>query len=74
MATPPTPHSHSDTLLTCVNNLVARGGIEPPTFRFSGGVPAYTNVFQLVRLVPMSLIGPVGPYDPPVWPHIGRME
>jgi hypothetical protein len=21
----------------CVNNLVARGGIEPPTFRFSGG-------------------------------------
>jgi hypothetical protein len=24
-------------LLNCVNNLVARGGIEPPTFRFSGG-------------------------------------
>ena len=24
---------------------VARGGIEPPTFRFSGGIVAYTNVF-----------------------------
>ena len=29
---------------------VARGGIEPATFRFSGGVPAYINVFQLVRV------------------------
>ena len=31
--------------------LVARGGIEPPTFRFSGGVLAYANVFQLVKPV-----------------------
>jgi hypothetical protein len=53
--------------------LVARGGIEPPTFRFSGGLAAYTNMFQLVKLVQMRLIGPVGPYDLPVWPHIGRM-
>jgi hypothetical protein len=30
--------------------VVARGGIEPPTFRFSGGVVAYTNVFQLVTV------------------------
>ena len=37
MAAPPAPHSHSDTLLTCVNDLVARAGIEPATFRFSGG-------------------------------------
>jgi len=29
---------------------VARGGIEPPTFRFSGGVLAYTNVFQLATV------------------------
>src|ERR1700730_18809389 len=29
--------------------LVARAGIEPATFRFSGGVAAYTYVFQLVR-------------------------
>ena len=28
---------------------VARAGIEPATFRFSGGVRAYTNVFQPVR-------------------------
>jgi hypothetical protein len=40
--------------------LVARGGIEPPTFRFSGGVPAYTNVFQLVK--------------PGQRPSIGRVE
>ncbi len=37
MAAPRAPHSHADTLLTCINNVVARGGIEPPTFRFSGG-------------------------------------
>jgi hypothetical protein len=37
MTAPPAPHSPSDTRLTCVNNVVARGGIEPPTFRFSGG-------------------------------------
>jgi hypothetical protein len=30
-------------------SFVATGGIEPPTFRFSGGVVAYPKVFQLVR-------------------------
>ena len=28
----------------------ARAGIEPATFRFSGGVAAYANVFQLVSM------------------------
>ncbi len=69
MAAPPAPHSHSDTLLTCVNNLVARGGIEPPTFRFSGGVLAYTNVFQLVRPDYTLPAGRTGPPGPQVWPH-----
>jgi hypothetical protein len=31
--------------------LVARGGIEPPTFRFSGGLRRYTVVFSLVKPV-----------------------
>jgi hypothetical protein len=30
-----------------LNCSVARAGIEPATFRFSGGVVAYTDVFQL---------------------------
>ena len=66
----PRPHFNA---LTSINNVVARGGIEPPTFRFSGGLGSYIRVFLLVRLAQMPLIGPVGPYDPPVWPHIGRM-
>ena len=33
-----------------LGSTVARGGIERPTFRFSGGVMAYTNVFQLVKV------------------------
>jgi len=46
---------------------------QPVIFRFSDGIISYINVFRLVRLVQTPLIGPVGPYDPLVWPHIGRM-
>ena len=36
--------------------MVARAGIEPATFRFSGGVGAYTLVFLLVTLVRVKRI------------------
>ena len=35
---------------TCLVELVARGGIEPPTFRFSDGTDCGTSPFVLVRL------------------------
>jgi hypothetical protein len=73
MAAPPAPHSHSDTLLTCINNVVARGGIEPPTFRFSGGFLACTDVFQLVRPDARPAFGRVGLVGLARWPHVGPM-
>jgi hypothetical protein len=36
--------------MTSVNTLVARGGIEPPTFRFSGGGEVRSKTFVLVKL------------------------
>lgn len=74
MAAPPAPHSHSDTLLTCVNDPVARDGIEPSTFRFSGGVLAYTNVFQPVRPGTRPAFGRVGSVGLARWPHVGPMR
>lgn len=54
--------------------LVARGGIEPPTFRFSGGVLAYTNVFQPVRPEAQPAFGRVGSVGLARWPHVGPMR
>ncbi len=54
--------------------VVARGGIEPPTFRFSGGGAAYTNVFQPVRPGARPAFGRVGSIGLARWPHIGPMR
>ena len=35
----------------CSSRLVARGGIEPPTFRFSGGSPPEQVPFALVNVL-----------------------
>jgi hypothetical protein len=59
--------------VSCVGALVARAGIEPATFRFSGGLGRYTVVFPLVKRALVPLTGPFGRTDPPLWPHIGRM-
>jgi hypothetical protein len=49
-------------------------GIEPATFRFSGGVLASTNVFQLVVLARKHRAERVGAPGPRVWPHFGPMD
>src|SRR6516165_9941115 len=36
--------------LSCIHHPVARGGIEPPTFRFSGGRDVTYEAFVLVKL------------------------
>ena len=46
----------------------------PRTFRFSGGLGAYNYVFHLDLPNAIVSIGPSGPPDPPVWPHISRMN
>jgi len=53
---------------------VARGGIEPPTFRFSGGGAAYTDVFQPVRPDVRPVFGRVRSVGLARWPHLGPME
>jgi hypothetical protein len=54
--------------------LVARAGIEPATFRFSGGLLAYTSVFQLDKVVLNHRVGRPGAPGPVVWPHFGPIE
>ena len=49
-------------------------GIIQPTFRFSGGVRAYTNVFQPVRPDARPAFGRVGSVGLARWPHIGPMR
>lgn len=61
MAAPPAPHSHLDTQLTCVNDLVARAGIEPATFRFSGG-RSY-QLSYLARKAPITCLAFMGDPD-----------
>jgi hypothetical protein len=60
--------------MSCVNNLVARGGIEPPTFRFSGGLGVALELFALVRLDAGSAIRRVGSARLTRWPHLGPMK
>ena len=54
---PPAPHSPSDTRLTCVNNVVARDGIEPSTFRFSGGRSYRLSYLAGRQRVPRRRVG-----------------
>src|SRR3954471_24357300 len=63
--------STAEDPLTC---LVARAGIEPATFRFSGGVTAYATLFQLVRAGCGRPAGRAGVRGPQVWPHFGPMN
>jgi hypothetical protein len=41
------------------------------TFRFSGGVVAYANMFQLLRAGKNRPAGRAGAPGPQVWPHFG---
>ncbi len=53
---------------------VARGEIEPPTFRFSGGVPAYTNVFQPVEQAKEHQLAALEQLTHGFGPHFGPMD
>ena len=57
--------------LTC---LVARAGIEPATFRFSGGRVSRQRLYTLVRLDVSCKGGRVGSSDSTRWPHFGPHE
>ena len=53
---------------------VARAGIEPATFRFSGGSPPAQVPFALVSVLRADPFGPSGAAGLKVWPDFGRME
>jgi hypothetical protein len=53
---------------------VARAGIEPATFRFSGGYACDSKPFALVRALQLGRIGPLRAPVLKVWPDIGRMD
>jgi hypothetical protein len=53
---------------------VARAGIEPATFRFSGGLTAHRNPFVLVRMLWTGRIGPLRAPVLKVWPYFGPIN
>jgi hypothetical protein len=53
---------------------VATSGIEPPTFRFSGGLAIDKISFTLVRALRSARIGPVRAPGLKVWPYFGPIE
>jgi hypothetical protein len=53
---------------------VARAGIEPATFRFSGGSPPEQVPFALVSVLRAGPFGPSGAAGLKVWPDFGRMD
>jgi hypothetical protein len=49
-------------------------GIEPATFRFSGGSPPEQVPFALVSVLRAGTFGPSGAAGLKVWPDFGRMD
>lgn len=55
-------------------SVAAQVGNQPATFRPSGGVLAYTNVFQPIRPDARPAFGRVGSVGLARWPHVGPIR